>query len=90
MNEAYSLFSKVDSLVEDPYVEPSFFGSINVKSIIPVSHGIRMNDMNNVMWYMNYYMCYVKYTMCCLKNDKFDDACCTHGMTLQIQICQVY
>ena len=63
MNEANSVFAKVDFLVEVPYVEPSFLGSLNVKSMIPRSHGIRMNDMNNVMCYMNYDMCYV-YAVC--------------------------
>ena len=81
MNEEDSVFSKVDSLVEVPYVEPSFLGGLSVNSMITRSHGIRMNDMNNVICYMNYDMSYVKYVMCCLHNDKFDDACYTHGMT---------
>ena len=59
MNEANSVLAKGYFLVEVPYVEPSFLGSLNVKSMIPRSHGIRMNDMNNVMCYMNYDMCYV-------------------------------
>ena len=59
MNEADSVFAKADSLVEVKYVEPSFLESHNVKSMIPRSHGIRMNDMNNIMCYMNYDMCYV-------------------------------
>ena len=63
MNEAYSVFAKEDSLVEVPYVETSFLGSLNVKSMIPRYHGILMNDMNNVMCYMNYDMFYVKYVM---------------------------
>ena len=63
MNEVDSVFSKAESLGEVPYVEPSFLGSLNVKFMIPRSHGIRMNDMNNVMCYMNYDMCYVKYVM---------------------------
>ena len=63
MNEADFTFAKADSLVEVPYVAPSFLGSLNVKSMIPMSHGIRMNDMNNVMCYMNYDISYVKYGM---------------------------
>ena len=59
MNETDSVFAKADSLVEVPYVEPSFLGSLKVKSMIPRSHGIRINDMNNVRCYMNYDMCYV-------------------------------
>ena len=59
MNEVDSLFAKSDSLVEVPYVEPSFLGSLNVKSMTPRSHGIRMNDMNNIMCYRNYDVCYV-------------------------------
>ena len=90
MNEANSMFGNKDSLVEVPYVDPSFLVSLNVKSMIPRSHGIRMNDMNNVKCYMNYDMCYVKYVMCCLKYDKFDDSCYTHGMTFQIKMWQVH
>ena len=48
------MFAKADSLVEVPYVEPSFLGSLNVKFMIPRSHEILMNDMNNVMCYVNY------------------------------------
>ena len=90
MNEVDSLFAKEGLLIEVPYVEPSFLESLNAKSMIPRSHGIRMNDMNNVICYMNYDMSYVKYVMCCLHNDKFDDACYTHGMTFQIKILQVH
>ena len=90
MNEADYVFANEDSLVEVLYVETSFLGSLNVKSMIHRSHGIRMNDINNVMCYMNYDMCYVKYVMYCLQKDKFDDACYTHGMNFQIQIWQVH
>ena len=40
MNKAESVFANKDSLVEVPTVEPSFMGCINVKSMIPRSHGI--------------------------------------------------
>ena len=40
MNEADSVFAKEDSLVEVPYVEPSFLECIYVKSMILRSHGI--------------------------------------------------
>ena len=40
MNEVDSVFAKAHSLVEVLYVEPSFLGSINVKSMIPMCHGI--------------------------------------------------
>ena len=40
MYEADSMFAKEDSLVEVPYVEPSFLGSLDVKSMIPKSHGV--------------------------------------------------
>ena len=53
MNETDSLFAKANSLVGVLYVERSFLGSLNVMSMIPRSHGIRMNDMNNVMCYRN-------------------------------------
>ena len=49
MKGADSVFSKADSVVEVPYVEPSFLGSLNVKSLIIMSHGIRMNDKRNVV-----------------------------------------
>ena len=86
MNEADSMFAKADSLVEVSYVEPPFLGSLNVKSMIPRSHGIRINDMNNVMCYMNYDMCYVYVVVCCVQNVKYDDACYSHGITFLIQI----
>ena len=50
------MVAKANSLVKVPYVEPSFFESLNVKFMIPMSHGIRMNDINNVMCYRNYGM----------------------------------
>ena len=84
MNEAGSLFAKADSLVEVPYVKRSFLGSLNVKSMIPMSHGIRMNDTNNYMCYMNYDMCYMDVVMCCVQNVKYDDACYSHGITFLI------
>ena len=59
MNEADSVFAKEGSLVEVPYVEPSFLESINVKSMILRSHGISMNDMKDVVFYMQHDMCYV-------------------------------
>ena len=40
MNEADSVFANVGSLVAVPYVEPSFMGCLNDKSMIPRSHGI--------------------------------------------------
>ena len=90
MNEANSLFAKVDSLVEIPYVEPSFLGSLNVNSMIPRSHGIRMNDMENVMCYRNYDMCYVYAVVCYVQNVKYDDSCYCHGITFLIQIWKAY
>ena len=75
MNEVDSVFGKEDSLVEVPYVETSFFGSLNVKSMILRSHVLRMNDMNNVMCYVNYNMCYVYAVVCCVQNFKYDDSC---------------
>ena len=69
------MFGKEDSLVEVPYIEPLFLGSLNVKFMIPRSYGIQMNDMNNVMCYMNYDMCYVYAVVCCVRNVKYDGAC---------------
>ena len=59
MNEAGSVFAKEGSLVEVSYVEPSFLGSLDVKSMIPKIHGICTNYMKDVMCYMQYDMCYV-------------------------------
>ena len=53
-------------------------------------HGIRMNDLNNVMCYMNYDMCYVYAVVCCVQNVKYDDACYSHGITFLIQICKAH
>ena len=75
MNETNSVFAKADSLVEVPYVEPLFLGSLNVKFMIPRSYGIQMNDMNNVMCYMNYNICYEYVVVCCVQNVKYDGAC---------------
>ena len=61
-------------------------GSVNVKSMILMSHGIRMNGMNNVMCYMNYDMCYVYVVVCCVQNVKYVDACYSHEITILIQI----
>ena len=60
MNEVDSVFAKEGSLVKVPYVEPSFLESLDVKSMIPMSHGIWTNDMQNAMCYMQYVMCYVQ------------------------------
>ena len=59
MNETDSVFAKEVSIVEVQYVEPSFLGILDLKSMIPRSHGIWTNDMKNVMCYMQYVMCYV-------------------------------
>ena len=86
MNEANSVFATEASLVAVQYVEPSFFGSLDVKSMIPRSHGIWMNDMKDVTCYMQYDIYYVKDFMCCVQYDKYDDACYSNGMTFLIQI----
>ena len=90
MNDTDSMFAKSDSLVDVPYVEPSFLGSLNVKSMIRRSHGIGMNDMNNVMCYMNYDMCYVYGVVNCVQNVMYDGACYSHGITFLIQIWKVH
>ena len=90
MNEADFVFFNEDSLVEVPYVAPSFLESLNVKSMIPRSHGIWINDMKNVMCYMNYDMCFVYVVVCDVQNVKYDGACYSHGITLLIHIWKVY
>ena len=52
MNETDSVFANEDSLVEVPSVDSSFLGCLDVKSMIPRSHGIQMNDIKKVMCYM--------------------------------------
>ena len=59
MNEADSVFAKKGSRIEVPYFEPSFLGSLDVKSMIPKSQGVWTNDIKDVMCYMQYVMCYV-------------------------------
>ena len=90
MNEIDSVFAKEDSLVEVPYVESSFLGSLNVKCMIPRSHGIRMNDMNNIMCYMNYDILYVYAVVCYVQTVKYEDTCYSHGITLLIQILKAH
>ena len=80
------MFAKADTLVKVPYVEPSFLGNLNVKSMIPRSHVIRMNNMNNVMCYRNYNMCYVYAFVGCVQNVKYNNACYYHVITFLIQI----
>ena len=89
MNEEDSVFSKLDC-VEVPYVEPSFMGSLNVKSMIPRIQGIQMNEMNSVMYYMNCDMFYVYVVLCCVQNIKYDDAYFSYGITFLIQILKSY
>ena len=59
MNEVRSVSSQEGSLVEVPYIEPSFLRSLEVKSMIPKSHGVWTNDKKDVMCYVQYVMCYV-------------------------------
>ena len=40
INEANSVFAKEGSLVEVPYIYPSFLGSLDVKSMMPKSYGV--------------------------------------------------
>ena len=56
MNEADSVFAKEGSLVEVPYVETSFLGSLDVKPMNLKSHGVWTNDMKDVMCHMQYVM----------------------------------
>ena len=76
MNEADSVFAKKGSRIEVPYFEPSFLGSLDVKSMIPRSHGIWMNDIKEFMCYMQnvlYAIWYVLFVNAVWKCEKFDD-----------------
>ena len=64
MNEADFVFANEDSLVEVPSVEPSFLGCLNVKSMIPRSHGIWINDIKKVMCYMQNVLYAIWYVLC--------------------------
>ena len=86
MNEADSIFAKESSLVQVPYVEPSFFRRLDVKSMIPMSNGTSTIYMKTVMFYMQYVMCSVQDVMCCVQYDKYDDSFYSHGITLLILI----
>ena len=59
MNETDSMFAKEGFLVEVPYVDPSFMGSLDVKSMIPKSDILWTNNMNDVICYMQYVVWYV-------------------------------
>ena len=48
MNETYYVFAKEGSLLEVPYVDPSFW-EVPREVHDPRSHGIRKNDMNCVI-----------------------------------------
>ena len=61
-----------DSLVEVPSIEPSFLWCIDLNSMIPRSHGIRMNDIEEVMCYIQNMLYTIWYVlclnvMCCVK-----------------------
>ena len=63
MNEADSVFANEDSLVVVTSVNTSFIGCLAVKSIIPRSHGIWMNDIKEVMCYMQNVMYVIWYVL---------------------------
>ena len=90
MNEEDFVFVKQGSLVEIPYVEPLFLGSLDIKSMLLRSHGIWMNYMKNVMFNMQYFMCSVQDVVCFVQYDKYDDECYSHGITFLIQIWKVH
>ena len=90
MNETDSVFAKEVYIVEVQYVEHSFLGILDLKSMIPRSHGIWTNDMKKIICNMQYVMCYVLDVMCCVQYDKYYDACYSYGMDFLIQIVQVH
>ena len=64
MKKADSVFSNEGSLVEVPSFEPSFLGCLDVKSMIPRSHGIWMNDIKEVICYMQNVLYAIWYVLC--------------------------
>ena len=78
MNEADSVFSKEGSVVEVPYVEPSF-GEVLMSS--PWSEGL----MEYERMICGIFACYMKYVICCVQYEKNDDACYSHSMIFLIR-----
>ena len=64
MNEADFVFANEDPLIAVPSVEPLFLGCLYVKSMIPRSHGIWMNDTKKVMCYMQNVLHAIWYVIC--------------------------
>ena len=86
MNEADSVFAKEGSLVEVPYVEPSFW---NVLMSSAWFQGIMAYEW--MIWQKLCVICYVlwyvlyEYVMCCVQSDIYDDVRYCHGMTFLIK-----
>ena len=102
MNEVASIFSKEGSLVEVPYVNPSFWEVLmswhmkNDMKYVRCYMQYVMCYVQYVMCYMQYFMCYVQYVMCymqyvmfCVRYDMYGDACYSHSMTNLIRFWQV-
>ena len=56
INEVDSVIANEDFQVEVPSIEPSFLWCINIKSMVPRSHVIWMNDIREALCYMLYAM----------------------------------
>ena len=83
INEADFVFAKEDSLVEVPYVEPSFW---EVLMSSPWFQGLMA--YGRIIWNM---LCANKqYVMCCVQYVMYDDACYSHSMNLLIRFYQVH
>ena len=83
MTEADSVFSKEGSLVEVPYIEPSFLEVLMLcqwfKGLMPYGQtiwNILCSNKQYVMWFVQYVTC--------------DDACYSHIMTFLIRFWQVH
>ena len=64
MNEADTVFSNEDSLVEVPSFKPSLLECLHVKSMMLRSNGIWMNYIKEVMCYMQNVVHAIWYVLC--------------------------
>ena len=67
MNEADSVFATEGSLVEIPYIEPSFFGILDVMSMIQSLMAYeRIYERCYVLYEICYVLCVRRYMLCAI------------------------
>ena len=86
INEADSVFVNKDSLVEVPYVEPSFWKVLMSSPWFPGLMAYewmiwkKQGGIGYVLWYVIY-----KDVICCVQYNIYNDACYSNGMTFLTQ-----